>query len=198
MNGPPRGRAHVVVGDPKWVCSALERAHADGRLVTVTGVEELPERRVRVTAELRDPAAPPGNATTPAPAAPGLRQHQSRRWLVRAVVLVALAALASLVWLLVVAVIALIAMITAVVSWVAGHVVAIAVALGVVLVLSCSVGAKCAGLHCGGVGDEHPASRSGHRPAPLWRRPRHTPLSSSRRGRHDGRASRSSRSFRRY
>jgi len=141
VSTPPRQRTHVVVGDQQLVCSALERAHADDRLVSVTGVEELPERRVRVTAKLREP---------PPPAASASRRRRLRRGLIGAAVLVVLAAVTALVWLLVAAVLALIATVTAVAAWVSGHVVALAVVLGVVLVLSCSAGAKCAGLHCGG------------------------------------------------
>ena len=140
MNAPPRGRTHVVIGDPQLICSALERAHADGRLVSVTGVEDLPEHRIRVTAELRDPE-PPASAAT---------RRRLRRWLIGAVVLIALAAITALVWLLVAAVLALVATVAAVVTWVAAHVVVIAVVLSVLLMLSCSAGAKCAGLHCGG------------------------------------------------
>ncbi len=141
MSSLAQKRIHVVVGDRQLVFSALERAHADGRLVSVTGVEELPERRIRVTAELRDLAPPPAS---PPP------WRRLRRGLIGAAVLVSLAAITALVWLLVAAVLALVAMVSAIVTWVAAHVVAIAVVLGAVLVLSCSVGAKCAGLHCGG------------------------------------------------
>lgn len=140
MSTSARRRTHVVVGDQRLVCSALERAHADGRLVTVAGVEELPERQVRVTAELREPPLP---ACWPP-------RRRLRRCLIGAAVLVTLAAVTALVWLLVASVLALVAAVTAVAAWVAVHVVVIAVVIGVLLVWSCSASVKCAGLHCGG------------------------------------------------
>lgn len=141
MSAPARLRTHVVVGDRQLVCSALERAQADGRLVSVTAAEDMPEHRIRVTAELRDPAPLPASPPPPL---------RLRRWLIGTAVLVAFAAITALVWLLVAAVLALVAMVSAVVTWVVAHVVVIAVVLGALVVLSCSVGAKCAGLHCGG------------------------------------------------
>ncbi|OLT06404.1 hypothetical protein BJF90_16530 [Pseudonocardia sp. CNS-004] len=45
---------HVITGWPDQVHAALERAQADGRLVEISDVTELPDRQVQVNAQLRD------------------------------------------------------------------------------------------------------------------------------------------------
>lgn len=132
-------RTHVVTGDRDQVRTALEVAHAAGRLVDVREVAELPGRRLHVVAELRELPVP---RPTRWPARP---------WLATAYA-VGAAAAAGLVVLVVMAVVALVstvvAAITAAVAWVSANLALIlAAVVALVLVLG---GSKCAGLHCGG------------------------------------------------
>lgn len=131
-------RSHVIVGDPDEVVAALARASDDGRLTGLGQVVELPDGRVQVTASLWG--------------SPGQTSRGQWLWRLLAGVLVA-AACAGLVWLLIVAVAALVAAVTsavaAVVSWLSAHL-ALIVFGGLVLLLVCSAGSRCRGLHCGG------------------------------------------------
>ena len=53
VRGPGAGvvRTHVIVGWPDEVRAALDRAHADGRLVGVDEVSRLADRQVQVSAQ---------------------------------------------------------------------------------------------------------------------------------------------------
>ncbi len=134
-------RTHVVIGEPAQVRSVLELAHTEGRLMSVTGAALVASGRVRVTADLVDPA--PARS----------RWQRIRPWLIRSAVLLAVVAAGAAVWLLVLAVIALVstvvAAVTAVVSWISAHWMVLGLVL-VGLVLLLGGGSACAGLHCGG------------------------------------------------
>lgn len=139
MNAPVR--THVVVGDPAQVRSVLELAHLEGRLMGVTGAALVAPGRVRVTADLAEPA--PARS----------RWQRIRPWLTGTAVAVAVIAAAAAVWLLVLAVIALVGVVvtavTAVVSWITAYWMVLALVL-VGLVLLLGGGSACGGLHCGG------------------------------------------------
>lgn len=133
-----RTRTHHVVGERDAVRTALECAYADGRLVGLRSPALLPDGRVRVTAELLEPA----------PAVHSRRTMSLRPWLIDLGVLAGIAAAGAAVWLIVLGVLALIALITTAVAWVSAHLVLILVGLG--LLLLCCGGGRCAGVHCGG------------------------------------------------
>ena len=139
MSAP--ARTHVVIGEPAQVRSVLELAHTEGRLMGVTGAALLAPGRVRVTADLVDPA--PVRS----------RWQRIRPWLIRSAVLLAVVAAGTALWLLVLAVIALVstvvAAVTAVVAWITAHWMVLALVL-VGLVLLLGGGSACRGLHCGG------------------------------------------------
>jgi hypothetical protein len=134
---------HVITGDRGHVFAALRLAQAEGRLVSVTDSQVLPDQRVRVLAHLRTPARS--------------RWEQVRRWLIvaakAAAVLAAVAAAGALVWLVLLGVIWVIALVTAVIAWTHAHLVGIAVgvvALVLFLGFCLSSGGGCGGMHCGG------------------------------------------------
>ena len=129
-----RVRTHVVVGEYGHVRSALDLARQNGRLVGVRDIVELPGRRIRITADLREPV-------------PTWRRVP---WLRLLAWLLALAALGGAVWLIVLAVSALIALVTAAVAWVSTHLALIVISAVGLVVLLVSVGSRCAGMHCGG------------------------------------------------
>jgi hypothetical protein len=131
-------RTHLVVGERDQVVAALWRAQADGRLMRLGEVDELGGHRVQVTAELREPPGP---------------VHARWAWRIAAGVL-CVAAAAGLVWLLVVAVTALIgavsAAVTAALGWLSAHLPLLVLGGVALLLLPCSAGSRCVGLHCGG------------------------------------------------
>lgn len=139
MNRRARGRVHVVVGEPDLVRAALEVANTQGRLLVLGQPVHLADGRLRVAAELLDPSSPPAAE----------RAERARRWLAAARVLGALAVAGGLVWLVVLGVLALVALVTAVVGWVAGHLVWIGGGLLGLLLLA-GRGGRCGGVHCGG------------------------------------------------
>ncbi len=117
----------------------MARAHADGRLVELRRFEELPDRRVQVTAVLRELEPP--------------RVRRRRQvWLVTCGALVAVGVLMVLAWLVVQLVLVVVATVTAAAVWVKTHLLLIVVVAVLVLFLlvGYSARAKCAGLHCGG------------------------------------------------
>ena len=125
-----------VVGAPEEIANMLERAHADGRLVSFTE----PERVVRVRVVLREQPSRPAHSSrwnpldNPAP------------YLI-ATVVVAMAGIAAVVAYEVVKTV------TAAVAWVSGHAMSIgAGAVLVVLLIAALSGgtAACTGIHCGG------------------------------------------------
>jgi hypothetical protein len=142
MSAPSRAgrkvRTHRVVGQREHVATALERAYADGRLVDVRDVAELPDDRVQLIADLREPAA---------------RMRKRRPWLLVGWAAAVVAAAGS-VWLLVLAVAALVGAVTAAASaalaWLSAHLPVIALAAIALLLLVCAAGSRCPGLHCGG------------------------------------------------
>jgi hypothetical protein len=124
-----------VVGAPEEIRNMLERAHADGRLVSFTE----PERVVRVRVVLREQPSRPAHSSrwnpldNPAP------------YLI-ATVVVAMAGIAAVVAYEVVKTV------TAAVAWISGH--AMSTGAGVLLIaLFIALGggtAACTGIHCGG------------------------------------------------
>jgi len=141
-------RTHVIVGWPDEVRAALDRAHADGRLVGVDEVSRLADRQVQVSAQLREPTAPRFRWLV------RWSWPSARVWLRVALVLLGAAAVAGLVWAVVAAVTALVAVVSAAVSAVAAWVSTYwPVLAGIALVLLlCTTGraARCVGMHCGG------------------------------------------------
>lgn len=133
-------RTHVVVGDPAQVRSVLELARTEGRLMSVTGAALVAPGRVRVTADLTDPA--PTRS----------RWQRIRPWLTSTAVAVAVIAAGVAVWLLVLAVIALVGVavtaVTAFASWITTHWLLLALIGAGLLLLG--GGSVCRGLHCGG------------------------------------------------
>lgn len=138
-------RTHVITGERDQVCSALQRARLDGRLVEITEARVLGGDRVRVVTRLR----------VPRPARS--RWRRVRPWLAGAAkvlgVLAALAAVAGLVWAVVWAVMAVVALVTALIAWVQAHLLGIGLGVAAVvigLLAASSGGHRCAGMHCGG------------------------------------------------
>lgn len=133
-------RTHVVTGHPTHVNAALRRAALDGRLAGLRDPMTLPDHRVRVTADLREPTRPRFTFPT-----------DSWRWLRPVLLGLLVVALAGgVVWCMVLLVQALIAAVAALGVWVAAKLPLI-IAIGVVLVLlAVPAGARCVGMHCGG------------------------------------------------
>ncbi|GAA5139169.1 hypothetical protein [Pseudonocardia adelaidensis] len=142
-------RTHVITGWPDQVHAALERAQADGRLVGVGDVTELPDRQVQVNAQLRD------------------EQPQRARWISRlrwpatwvwawiGAGVLGVGAVAGVAWAVVTAVSALITAVSAAVDaatgWVGTYWPALAGIALVLLLLGTAGGVKrCTGMHCGG------------------------------------------------
>lgn len=143
-------RTHVVTGDRGQVQTALEVAYAAGRLVDVREFTELDDARVRVVAELREPA--PATAARWAVPAWLVPRWPARPWLLaaRVVGVLAAGAGATAVVLAVVALVTtVVGAIAAALAWVSANL-ALILAVGVALVLVLGGGATCAGLHCGG------------------------------------------------
>jgi hypothetical protein len=135
-------RPRVIVGQPDEVRAALERAHADGRLVQVDELTELADHQVQVTAQLREdrPQRFGWLSRLPWPSA-GF-------WAQLAVWVLGLAAVAGVVWAVIAAVTALVSAVVAAVSAYWPALVGIAVVLAL---LGTASGAKrCVGMHCGG------------------------------------------------
>lgn len=128
-----RVRTHVVVGDCDEVRSALDRAHRDGRLAGVRNLVELPNERIQVTADLREPA----------------RVQRRWPWLVLVWAL-GIAAAAGIAWLLVLLISAVVAFVTAAVGWVSTHLPVIVLGGVALLLLALPAGSRCVGVHCGG------------------------------------------------
>lgn len=134
-------RTHVVTGTPVHVRAALHRAAMDGRLAGVRDPVELADRRVRVTADLREPIRPRSTVTA----------ASVWRWLRPTLLgLLAVATAAGVVWGMVLLVTALITALTALGACIAVKLpVIIAIGVGL-LVLAVPAGARCVGVHCGG------------------------------------------------
>lgn len=145
MTAPTATRTHIVTGAREEVRTALEHAHAAGRLVTIREAAELPDGRLHVVAELREPAA-----STPAPS-PWWCSARGR-WLAAGYGAAVVAA-GGLAVGLVVAVVALVstvvAAIAAAAAWVTANLAGL-LGLGVLVLALLGGGARCAGLHCGG------------------------------------------------
>jgi hypothetical protein len=141
---PPAGlvRTHLVVGWPDQVRAALERAHADGRLVGVDEVTQLADRQVQVTAQIREdqPRRFAWLSRLPWPSA--------EIWAQLAVWVLGIAAVAGVLWAVIAAVTALVSAVIAAVSTYWPALAGIAIVL---LLLGAAGGAKkCVGMHCGG------------------------------------------------
>jgi hypothetical protein len=128
--------ARDVVGAPQEVRSVLERAYAEGRLVSLTE----PQPVVRVQLVLREEPPPPARPS---------RFHPARNpapYLIGAVVLAALGTAGILAYELVRA-------FTVAVSWVSGHAGSIGAGVVLILLLLVLLGggtAACTGAHCPG------------------------------------------------
>jgi hypothetical protein len=138
-------RTHVITGWPDQVHAALERAKADGRLVEISDVTELPDRQVQVNAQLRDEQPQRTRWSS------RLTWPEARVWAwIGAGVLGVVG-----VWAVVAAVSALITAVSAALDaatvWVATYWPALAGIALVLLLLATAGGVKrCTGMHCGG------------------------------------------------